>query len=213
MEKEGVIKYQDKSIETKLNFPDIKELNSWRQIFYIKNLIGKDKSRYEGNGYGNISQRLQDIPKPENKRSFIITGSQTGGLENLTKKHYALVLEYYPERNLIISQKGPINASSEAMTHGTIYDADEKIKFVFHVHSPEIWNNAEKLGIPITKREVSYGTPEMADEVNRLFRDTNVKNINILSMGGHEDGIFSFGETADKAGTLILNYLARAREF
>jgi hypothetical protein len=40
---------------------------------------------------------------------------------------------------------------------------------------------------------VPYGTPEMAREVQRLFRETDVRNWNIFAMAGHGDGIVAFG--------------------
>lgn len=200
MEAEGATKFIEdfqKSLPVDIN--SIKELNAWRKILFIKGLIGcKDKI-----GYGNVSQRA-------NGKSFIITGSQTGHLEDLTEMHYSTVKEFYPEKNRVVSE-GPIRASSESMTHGSIYDIDEFIKFVFHVHSLEIWKYAKSIGIPITKENVEYGTPEMAREVERIFKETDVKDWHIFSMGGHEDGIFSFGKTADIAGYTILYNLERAR--
>ena len=93
------------------------------------------------------------------------------------------------------------------------YDADESIRFAFHAHSPDIWNFAERLGIPITDKKVEYGTPEMAEEVFSLFRETNVKDLGIFAMGGHTDGIFSFGETAQRAGEVLFYYLFGRRGY
>ena len=50
----------------------------------------------------------------------------------------------------------------------------------------------------------------MSDEVRRLFRETDVRQRRLFSMGGHEDGLVSFGRTAEEAGTVLLNDLARA---
>ena len=188
-----------------------KDLNYWRNLLFHHSLIGQK----DGVGYGNVSQRASiydsvlDSSLP-NKRSFIITGSQTGHLEDLTALHYTIVRRYHPRENRIIT-RGPIRASSESMTHGAIYDADESIRFAFHAHSPDIWNFAERLGIPITDKKVEYGTPEMAEEVFRLFRETNVKDLGIFAMGGHTDGIFSFGETAQRAGEVLFYYLKEAQ--
>lgn len=195
-----------------LEFLDISELNNWRQILYRRSLIGQNREKYGGIAYGNLSQRLVPYDSPMNERSFIITGSGTGSLENLIRKNYSIVLEYYPENNMVVVEKGSINASSESMTHGTIYDLDESARFVFHVHSGEIWKNAKKLGIQITGANVEYGTLEIADEVSRLFEETNVKDSKIFSMGGHEDGIISFGTTAREAGSILLKYLSKFRK-
>ena len=93
-----------------------------------------------------------------------------------------------------------------------IYDMDEQILVVLHVHSPDIWNNASALGIPVTDAGVPYGTPEMAREVERLFSETEVSEKCIFSMGGHLDGIVSFGKTANEAGEALLHALAACQK-
>ena len=109
-----------------------------------------------------------------------------------------------------MTQKGKARASSESMTHGMVYDLYEDIRFVFHVHSPEIWGYRNELKIPTTDEKVEYGTPEMAGEVERIYSEARDKNI--FAMGGHEDGIVSLGKTSDEAGSIILNYLEKAKE-
>lgn len=204
---DGVVKFQQTfNLKSPLERSIISELNGWRNTLYQFKLIGQDKSRYGGYGYGNISQKLFPNCFLKNKNKFVITGTQTGGLAELEELHYTTVLEYYPKKNLVIVE-GPIEASSESMTHGTIYDLDENIRFVFHAHSPEIWKSANKLDIPITNEKVEYGTPEMAEEVNRLYRDTNMKDKKMFSMGGHEDGVITFGNDAQEAGKTMLKYL------
>jgi hypothetical protein len=47
----------------------------------------------------------------------------------------------------------------------------------------------------------------MAQEVERLFRETNLIEMGIFAMGGHEDGVIAFGRTADD-GCVLLRVLA-----
>lgn len=207
---EGIIKFRQEYKEgPALGHEILTELNSWRREFYRRDLIGQYHGKYDDAGYGNVSQRLEPFNSPPHKRRFAITGSQTGRLDYLTPGHYAIVREYYPEQNLVITE-GPIKASSESMTHGTIYDLDELVRFVFHAHSSEMWAYAKGLEIPETSEDVEYGTPEMAEEVQRLFRDTDVRERGIFSMGGHENGIITFGRTSREAGSVMIDYLARA---
>ena len=112
----------------------------------------------------------------------------------------------------VVTGEGPLKPSSESLTHGVIYELDQEVQWVMHAHSPHIWRQAGALQLPITDSDVTYGTPEMAAEVQRLFRETEVKARRIFSMGGHEDGIVSFGCTAEEAGTVLLTHLARALE-
>jgi ribulose-5-phosphate 4-epimerase/fuculose-1-phosphate aldolase len=208
---EGVVKFkQQYTKKPPVEFCNFNELNAWRTILYSTGLIGQRPDKYSGVGYGNISQRLEPCSRSRNNRNkFLITGTQTGGIEELAREHYATVLEYYPNRNEVVSE-GPIKASSESMTHGAIYDLDDSINAVFHAHSRQIWTLASQLKIPTIKDEVEYGTPEMAYEVFKLFDETDVGSSRIFSMRGHEDGVFTFGKTSEEAGLVMLAYLARS---
>jgi L-ribulose-5-phosphate 4-epimerase len=183
----------------------ILSLNAWRQILYRLGLIGQNPRRYGGLGFGNISIRMES----ENAAAFVISGTQTGGMERLFPEHYALVTAFDPAANRVVAQ-GAVQPSSESLTHGSIYRLDSGIGAVIHAHSPEIWMQAESIGIPVSRRNVQYGTPEMADEVCRLFQNTPVRELKIFAMGGHEDGIVSFGSSLEQAGLTLVRYLAIA---
>jgi L-ribulose-5-phosphate 4-epimerase len=114
----------------------------------------------------------------------------------------------YPAENRLVAH-GPVQPSSESLTHGAIYVLDSRILWVVHAHSPEIWRNAAALGLPMTGA-VPYGTPAMAEEVQRLFHASDLPEKRIFGMAGHEDGIVTFGRTAEEAGGVMLAYLARA---
>ena len=162
-----------------------------------------------GYGFGNISRRLPPFDAPQNERRFVISGTQTGNLADLLPEHYAVVSAYYPAQNLIVGE-GPVRPSSESLTHGMVYDMDATAQWVMHAHSPHIWHAARVLGIPMTDGNVAYGSPEMAGEVERLFQETDVAEQKIFGMDGHEDGIVTFGATAEEAGFVLLGALAKA---
>jgi ribulose-5-phosphate 4-epimerase/fuculose-1-phosphate aldolase len=207
---EGVIKFQLEFRKAPPVADEIlREVNGWRKILHQLGLIGQDPGRYGGFGYGNISRRLG--PARQGHRPFVITGSQTGGFTELTAQHYARVLACDPKRNLVKAE-GPIRPSSEALTHAMIYDLDRYARSVMHVHSREIWQKAHLLNLPQTRGRAAYGTPEMAEEVERLFLEARVKRSRIFVMGGHEDGVVSFGRTAEKAAAVLLSSLARASQ-
>jgi ribulose-5-phosphate 4-epimerase/fuculose-1-phosphate aldolase len=206
---EGIVKFELKFTSAPaLQFDVLCELNAWRKILFMTELVGQTPKRYEGYGYGNVSQRLEPIAQPHPGR-FAISGTQTGGLATLTPQHYAVVLECLPECNTVLAE-GPIHPSAESLTHGVIYELDDRARFVFHAHSPEVWRCAKALDIPTTSEDVPYGTPEMAEEVRRLFRDEPVRERLIFAMGGHADGVIAYGGTAEEAGGVMLAYLARA---
>ena len=207
---EGVIKFQlDFTPAEPLPLAQLRQINAWRKITYLLQLIGQDSDRYGGYGFGNLSRRLEPFDAPETQRRFVISGTQTGGLADLTEQHYSLVTAYYPDQNRLVAE-GPIRPSSESLTHGTIYDLDQELRWVIHAHSPHIWRRAAALELPTTDAAVSYGTPEMAAEVRRLFAHTDVRKRFIFAMGGHQDGVISFGRTVAQAGNVMLTYLAQA---
>jgi ribulose-5-phosphate 4-epimerase/fuculose-1-phosphate aldolase len=154
--------------------------------------------------------RLAPFDAPPAHRRFIISGSQTGDLPELGPAEYTVVTECHPAQKRLVAY-GPIRPSSESLTHGAVYALDSAIRVVLHVHSPAIWLAAATLGIPITDPLIPYGTPEMAAAVAHLYATTDMAQRGIFSMGGHEDGIFAFGETAEVAGDVLLATLAAAQ--
>lgn len=163
-------------------------------------LIGRDPGRYDGFAYGNISVRAD--------RGFVISGTQTGGNTVLTRADLAWVQEFDPAHNRLRAA-GPARPSSEAMTHGQIYQALPTATAVVHAHSVAIWRRAEALGLPLSAPEAGYGTPEMAAEVRRLLASQR-SDCGGLAMGGHEDGVLVYAADMDTACDLMLDLLARA---
>ena len=197
--KEGIIKY-DLHYEPSEALPeaDIAELNEARRLMYGLRLIGQDPNRYGGYGYGNISKRIGPFPAPEHHRRFAITGTQTGNLDVLGPEHYAIVDVCIAQRG-VVHASGPVKPSSESMAHGLLYDADSRARCVIHVHSPEIWRASGRLHLPTTDPAVPYGSPELSHEIARLYSETDLRTGRVLVMGGHEDGIISFGRTVNAA--------------
>ncbi len=187
------------------------KLIAWREVLAKMQLVGEDPARYGGAGYGNVSGRVGPAGAVLGKRAMMITGTQTSGLGNIGLSHLCVVDEYDYHQNRVCSQ-GLSEPSSETMTHGAIYDLSPAIRFVFHAHSPMIWQRARSLRIPITDPRIGYGTPQMALDVQRLFSGSTLSATRILAMGGHEDGIIVFGHSAEEAGQVVVTYLARAYE-
>ena len=207
---EGVIKFDLRyTAAAPGSIPGLEELNAWRRIFRQLGLIGQDPTRYSGCGFGNMSRRLPPYDTPRNHRPFVISGSQTGHLEELSSAGFATVNEYDAERNRIVAN-GPLEPSSESLTHGAVYNTHTNIRIVFHVHSPTIWRCAARLGLPATDAKIPYGTPAMAREVERLIEGSGCVENGVFVMGGHEDGIIAFGHTADEAGSVLIRALTHS---
>ena len=140
------------------------ELNAARQELRRLGLLGVDES---GVGFGNLSMRDGTTD------SFYITASGTGVLEVLVPNDYAKVTAYDFERNWLRCQGSAI-PSAESLTHAAVYPMDANARVVLHGHSERLWESLRQRSA-ITGVDVPYGTPEMAQEVQRLFRETDVR--------------------------------------
>ncbi len=207
---EGYIKYNcDWQIAPPLNINALKALNASRKRMYDLELIGYYAKH--GVGYGNISQRWHPqnghLSLSNTALQFVISGTQTGHLAALSEQHYSLVSSFNIAANTLVCQ-GPIKASSEALTHAAIYCLDRNYEVVIHVHHRLLWEGL--LGkIPTSRADVPYGTPEMAYEIKRLYKEENLAQHRIMAMAGHDEGIISFGATFSKAEAVLLQYLKK----
>lgn len=211
---EGVIQFEveheTRALEERVHGETVRILAAWREVLARLGLIGRDPSRYEGYGYGNVSARvgpMGDVGRGQ--RRFLVTGTQTSGRREVTLADFCLVERYDLARNRVAS-RGLVPPSSESLTHGAIYDLAPAVRVVLHGHAPEIWRGARALGVPVTHAAARNGTPGMALEVQRLYRESSLSSTGILAMGGHEDGVIAFGRSAGEAGEILVRYLARA---
>jgi hypothetical protein len=109
-----------------------------------------------------------------------------------------------------VSSAGEVAPSSESLTHAALYDASPAIRVVLHAHAPEIWRRARELALPATDPAAANGTPAMALEMQRLYREGTFASTRLAVMGGHEDGVIAFGTDAAEAGGTLVHHLARA---
>lgn len=202
---EGVVKFDASDFELTQPLEDslIKELNEVRQQLFELNLIGEYSK--EKIGFGNIS--IRDVQDGVTK-AFIISGTQTGGLPELNGSHYTQVLDYSLSKNSVCV-RGPIQASSETLTHAALYDHNPSIGAVIHVHSEKIWKGILADNKPHTSASVPYGTPAMADAV-KLVAGSSTEGY--LAMAGHEDGVITYAQNLQDALKLCLNLYHRYSE-
>jgi ribulose-5-phosphate 4-epimerase/fuculose-1-phosphate aldolase len=177
-----------------VDWPETDELDRWRKPLFDAGLVGHYVE--EGVGYGNISVREPGA------RHFLISATQTGHLRNTSPEHYALVTAWDIDANRVTC-RGAAQASSESLTHAAIYELDDAVCAVVHVHDLHLWRQL-KGAVPTTAADVAYGTPEMAREGKRLWRDTDLAESGIAAMAGHESGIVSIGGTLAEAASRVL---------
>ncbi len=175
------------------SFGGLTELNAYRRKLLQLRLIGVGSN---GVGFGNLSVR------DGTTNNFYITGSATGGIPKLTLADCARVVAYDFKRNWL-RYEGSAIPSSESLTHAAVYELDAEPGSVIHCHDLKLWaallNQA-----PTSSKAVEYGTPEMAYELLRLFKDTDLQSRKILVMAGHEGGIVAFGRDLKEAFAVLM---------
>lgn len=189
---EGVIKF--KLTLKRAPAPEMNQviaLEKWRALFFKLGLVGEYPN--EKIGYGNLSSRLL-------KKTFIITGSQTGHLAHLQAHHYTKVIECDLKKGSVTAE-GLIPPSSESLTHYGIYEANPAIQYVFHVHHQKLWEMLKLGPFDSIADDIPYGSQEMAEAAAALLSQ---KSSGIFVMKGHEDGIIAYGTTVEEAGKTIL---------
>ncbi len=197
---EGVIKFNlDHRDIPALPATDTTELRAWFPILRQTGLLGQESSRYDGYAWGNISLR--------HAQGFIISCTQVSGKTKLGNNDFARVRHFDLGTNSL-SSEGPCKPSSEALTHGALYQYRPDIGAVFHAHSPSIWQQAKHLGLAMTDSNIEYGTPKMALAIGELAASCGTSGI--FCMGGHEDGVVAFGTNAEQTGLLLIKTLVSA---
>lgn len=160
----------------------ITELIAVRRRCRALGLIGEDA---DGVGFGNLSRRIGDADR------FIISGSGTGGLDRDAADLFTEVIACDIEANSL-ECRGPLPASSESLTHAAGYRLTPEIGAVIHAHHDRLWHRLRG-ALPTSRAEVPYGTPAMAREIGRLWREGGFREERIVVMGGHRGGLITVG--------------------
>jgi len=175
------------------SFGGLAELNAYRRKLLDLQLIGLDPS---GVGFGNLSVR-EGVTD-----NFYITGSSTGGIQELTLADCAKVVACDFKMNRV-RYEGSALPSSESLTHAAIYESDARAGAVIHCHDSKLWATLLNQA-PTTSKAADYGSPEMANEIMQLFTRTNLRSKKIVVMAGHKGGIVTFGKDLEEAFAVLM---------
>ena len=174
-------------------FDALAELNACRRKLLEQRLMGVDSN---GVGFGNLSVR------DGVSRNFYITGSATGGLPELTPT------DCVPSRGVRFRKElAPLRRRCDSFIG--IVDACRDLR----IRSIDLCGHSlSRLGFvatlldraPTTSKAVAYGTPEMAYEIMRLFKGSDLRSRKIFVMAGHEGGIVTFGKNLEDAFDVLM---------
>ncbi|NJK33511.1 MAG: hypothetical protein HC919_00325 [Oscillatoriales cyanobacterium SM2_2_1] len=134
----------------------------------------------------------------------MITSSQQSHHPMLTPAQYTWVTGYHLEAHTLtcIGEQPP---SSESGTHHALYQMHPAIGAVFHIHNIALWHDLIDRHRWHTSPTIPYGTAAMAVEVAQIYGAiADPFSRSVLAMGGHQDGVLSFGRTCDDAGSSLL---------
>ncbi|MDA3779641.1 MAG: class II aldolase/adducin family protein, partial [Bacteroidales bacterium] len=161
---EGYIKFDIKWKNKIIDIPTgiFLDINRWRNKLYKLNLIGAHDNKI---GFGNIS-----IREP-NASSFFITGSASGNLQSLQKKHYARVINSNINSNLVYCE-GLIKASSESLSHAVLYKSNHNINSIIHIHNYYLWKNFLHK-YPTTSINSEFGTSALVKELETIIKSSD----------------------------------------
>ncbi len=171
----------------------LKDLKDWAARFHALSLA----PLYKGGSSGNLSVRKVN-------QSFLITASHTNLGGELENKDFVLVEKIDKEKK-IAYVKGIREPSSETFLHALIYELRPEISAIFHGHSPEILQAAEKQNWKQTKYACPYGTEALLESVSEVLDSTN-----FVVLKNH--GFLSLGKTPKEAGERTLQHLKKAKE-
>lgn len=175
-------------------FNALAAVNACRRRLLHLRVMGVDSNRV---GFGNVSVR-DGVSK-----NFYITGSATGSLPELRSTDCVRVVAYDFAKNWL-RYEGAAIPSSESLTHAAIYESDASTSAVIHCHDSDLWTMLLDRA-PTTSKSVSYGTAEMAYEIIRLFKQSDVPSKKIFVMAGHEPGVVTFGENLGDAFDVLMS--------
>lgn len=206
-ESEGVIQFRFElrtpSAADRIDDALLGRLEAARLRLLDSGMVGRSAERYGGYAFGNVSVR-----DPGNANRFFISASQVIDTPRLDSAAWPRIDAFDPV-TFEARVTGDLPPSSETVTHGVVYSAAADIQCIVHVHAPELWRNADALGLATTGRTTTYGSPQLARDVEALL-GARVSNQLIFATPGHQDGVFACGARLIHTVDALLDLAARA---
>ena len=186
------------------------ELNACRRRLLELRLIGLDSNRIgfrqpertRGRKQEFLYHRFSDGWSPQ----AVAYGLRSRRLRfqegELSLTDCVRVVDYDFKKNWL-RYEGAAIPSSESLRHAAIYESELSTTAVIHCHDSVLWRTLLDRA-PTTSKRIPYGMCEMAREIIRLFKETDVRSRKIFVMAGHEGGIVTFGKDLGEAFAVLL---------
>ena len=189
---EGYVKYSaEHRMAPAMEVPHWAELNEARTHLHRLGLVGVLSN---GVGFGNLSIRFRG-------NEFIISGTATGASPVLGPDGYCLISSFDLKQNHVVST-GPVQPSSESMTHGAVYRSCSGANCVIHIHSRAIFDGMIRDRYPATPENAAYGTPEIALAIGKCVHELGKDEGRIVLLG-HDEGVIAYSPSVEKTFSLI----------
>lgn len=173
----------------------INELRKWCKIFHEKDLA----PFYPGGTHGNMSFRITT-----GKDEIIITAARSSFAEFMTDDSFFTIHNVdFDKMELEVSGAVEREPSSEALLHFAIYKKRPDVQAILHGHCASITQNADQMGIPVTKQVVESGTMKIAESVLEILEEHS-----FIEIRNH--GFMSMGKSIEEAGDLAMEMLRRS---
>lgn len=174
----------------------IDELKKWCTIFHNHKLAPP----YPGGTHGNMSFRLRK-GCPE----IVITAANSSFAEILSDDSFFTVRKV-DFKTLTVYAEGAANRkpSSEALLHYAIYQERPDIQAILHGHCKTITENADKMGITVTRKFVESGTLAIVESVLTVLNQHNFIEI-------RDHGFLALGKSIQYAGDIALQMLEKSK--
>ena len=160
-------------------------------------LLGRDRARYDGLAYGNVSLR--------EGLGYAITASQRSD-QTAFKVEDVCWAALQRGAGGKLDAEGNRPPSSESLVHEALYRACPGAQAVAHGHHPALWQARDALGLPCTAPAARNGTEALAEAVTTL---SNGQERGCLAMAGHRDGMLFWAPTPEALHQLLAQTLAR----
>ena len=171
-------------------------LNYWRDVLHNMELVGAYEN---GVSFGNLSLRDRQSSR------FFIPGAGTGEIPVLEPGHY-LRVDGYNFKDNAVQCTGPLKTSSESLSHAAVYYADAGTNAIIHIYSIELWEKL-KGKVPSTDPQYEFGSMGLANDIFRIFKETDAIEKRIIIIGGDRAGLIAFGNDMDEAINILMQYI------